>query len=90
MDEKEMEKIDEKGEEKISGGMKSSKGEKSKGVLDQIQIKKIDPKVIQAYGGPSIFRPGWLAKRLKDKENEKGKKAEEALTPSQPQIGDKK
>ena len=86
MSEKEIKKIDEKSEEEVSGGAEVGKG--SKKILEQ--LKKFNSHVMLAYGGPEVFKPTWLKKKLRDKENEKGKKPEEALTPSQPQTEEKK
>ena len=77
MNEKEIKKIDEKGEEEVSGGLKISKDKR----------KKI---LIQGYGALDVFRLDLERKKLRDKENEKDKKPEEALTPSQPQTEEKK
>lgn len=79
MDEKEMKKIDEKGEEKVSGGLNFDK-EKVKDIL-----------LVQEYGCPAL--EPILNNRLKQfdfKKCEKVKKPEEALTPSQPKTEEKK
>ena len=84
MNEKEIKKIDEKGEEKISGGLK----------LDKAKLKK----VLVTYGAPlmrpeeiPITRPEEIhiirPKEIKTKEE---KNPEDALTTSQPQDGEKK
>lgn len=87
MSEKEMKKLDEKGEEKISGGLKMSKDELKK-VLSKI---KTDANPILAYGGPSFFPkfiPGLKKKKAEEEKNKK--KPEEALTASQPQAEEEK
>ena len=87
MSEKEMKKLDEKGEEKISGGLKMSKDELKK-VLSKI---KTDANPILVYGGPLIcpkFVPTWKKKKAEEEKNKK--KPEEALTASQPQAEEEK
>ena len=77
MNEKEIKKLDEKGEEEVSGGFKISKDKR----------KKI---LIQGYGALDVFRLDLERKKLRDKENEKDKKPEEALKPWHPQTEEKK
>ena len=84
MSEKEIKKIDEKGEEKVSGGKKSLK--------DMKINPNFDVSSILTYGGPLIrpvIHPGDVIKKLKDKDK-KEKNPEDALATSQPQDGEKK
>lgn len=85
MDEKEIKKLDEKAEEKISGGTKFLK--------DNL----VDPKLeILAYGAPMIrpmimpTEPVKFYDKKKIGETEKEKNHEDALTNSQPQTEDRK
>ena len=87
MSEKEIKKIDEKGEEKVSGGADLKK------ILEDTKIKSnVDVLSIVTYGGPLIRpfrRPDDVIKKLKDKDK-KEKNPEDALATSQPQDGEKK
>ena len=85
MNEKEIKKIDEKGEEKVSGGAKS--------LRSRLEEASVNPKLstsILAYGGPLIDPRHFLEIKKKAEEAAKSKKTEEALTPSQPQTEEKK
>lgn len=77
MDEKEVKKIDEKGEEKVSGGLTEISKEKLKGAF--VTLPEAKPFSIRDF----------ISERLKDKKNKKEKKPEEALTPSQPKTEEK-
>ena len=87
-----MRKIDEKSEEKISGGMNTDTSKiKKESFLKTIVDPKIAALSALTYGGPLIrpeIFPTW--KKKKAEESEKEKKPEDALTNSQPQTEDKK
>ena len=79
MSEKEIKKIDEKGEEKISGGAK---------ILDDAQSKV--PYPILAYG---VVKPYGVIDKILEKRREETRKAQDskdALATSQSQDGEKK
>lgn len=79
MNEKEMKKLDEKGEEKVSGGSN----------IDKDRIKNI--LLAQAYGAPALSPIlGHKLKQTEFKKFERKKKPEEALTASQPQAEEEK
>ncbi len=91
MDEREIKKLDEKGEEKISGGMNTDK--------DKLLKSAVDPKMLSivTYGAPLVRPvtklPTELIKYYNGKKIEETKeenKPEEALTASQPQTEEKK
>ena len=91
MDEREIKKLDEKGEEKISGGMNTDK--------DKLLKSAVDPKMLSivTYGAPLVRPvtklPTELIIKSIEEENNKTKeenKPEEALTASQPQTEEKK
>ena len=86
MSEKEIKKIDEKGEEKVSGGLKIDK----KALKIWTDNAKKCPAV--TYGGPLVrpfLRHDDVIKKLKDKDK-KEKNPEDALATSQPQNEEKK
>lgn len=87
MNEKEVKKIDETGEEKISGGTKFLK--------DNLVDPKL--KILSYYGAPmirpvitSITEPLKFYDKKKVEETKKEKNPQDALTNSQPQTEDKK
>ena len=87
MSEKEIKKIDEKGEEKISGGAKID-GKKIKKILDDAQSKVPHPAIM--YGVVTPY--GEINKILKKRREEtrKAQDSKDALATSQPQNEEKK
>ncbi len=93
MSEKEIKKLDEKGEEKISGGTKISDKVKEvlikKGIGITEPAKKTMPPMVM-YG---VMKPSEDSIRLlkeKREQIEKTKDPKDALAPSEPQIEEKK
>ena len=87
MSEKEIKKIDEKGEEKISGGAKID-GKKIKKILDDAQSKVPHPAIM--YG---VVTPDGEINKILKKRREEARKAQDskdALATSQPQNEEKK
>ena len=92
MSKEEIKKIDEKGEEKISGGTDAKQGKKPRLKLDKDVVEWALKHPVLAYGGPLMRpfrRPDDVIKKLKDKDK-KEKNPEDALTTSQPQDEEKK
>ncbi len=78
MSEKEIKKIDEKGEEKVSGGVK----------IDDKKIKKI-LNVALAYGFVAPYEMSDILKKRRE-ETRKAQDSKDALATSQPQNEEKK
>lgn len=89
MNENEMKKIDEKSEEKVSGGIDKNK---QKEILSKIKLKNI--LLAQGYGAvamePILQRDIFIKKIKAAKEAQKAKKPEEALAAAEPQSEIKK
>lgn len=87
MSEKEIKKIDEKGEEKVSGGAKIDAKEIAK-ILDDAQSKVPHPAIM--YGVVTPY--GEINKILKKRREEtrKAQNSKDALATSQPQNEEKK